>query len=234
MTRPAAARFTPKAVIFDCDGVIVDSEPETMVLLKRDFAERGFVITDAQLDDLLGGVMADVADRARALGADLPPDWVDRFYDRLYDHLTQGVALVPGILGVLDALQAARIPFGMGSNGSDRKMQITLGHYPGLAERFGIILSGQTLGKPKPAPDLYLAVAAALGAAPADCVVIEDSPTGARAAIAAGMRCFGYAPHGNAKLAATGAVLFRSMEDLPALLNLTPGAAPRGNMAQVG
>ena len=126
---------------------------------------------------------------------------------------------MPGILTVLDALDAASIPFAIGSNGSDDKMQITLGQH-GLIPRFKGLFSGQTLGKPKPAPDLYLHAARALGANPAHCVVIEDSPTGARAAKAAGMRCMGYAPHGNPALADVGAELFSDMKDLPSLLGL--------------
>lgn len=82
------------------------------------------------------------------------------------------------------------------------------------------MLSGQTLGRPKPEPDVYLAVAAALGVAPEDCVVVEDSPTGARAAAAAGMRCFGYTPDLSGRLAAEGAEEFVSMADLPGLLGL--------------
>lgn len=127
---------------------------------------------------------------------------------------------MPGILTVLDRLDAAGIPYAIGSNGSPEKMQVTLGQFPGLARRFRALLSGQADTAPKPAPDLYLAAARALGAAPADCMVIEDSPTGARAARAAGIRCFGYAPEGNPALAREGAVLFDAMEKLPGLMGL--------------
>ncbi|MTH33417.1 HAD-IA family hydrolase [Paracoccus limosus] len=213
----------PKAVIFDCDGVVVDTEPATLALLQRDFAERGLELTLDQLNEgFVGSVMAEVGARARAMGARIPADWVERFYARLYDHLAQGVALVPGILTVLDRLDAAGIPYAIGSNGSPEKMLVTLGQFPGLTQRFRAVLSGQADTLPKPAPDLYLASARALNAAPADCVVIEDSPTGARAARAAGIRCFGYAPEGNPALAAEGARLFDDMTHLPALLDL-PG-----------
>ena len=100
-------------------------------------------------------------------------------------------------------------------------MAITLGQHPAVRDAFGgHLYSGQTLGRPKPAPDLYLHAARQLGADPARAVVIEDSPTGARAARAAGMRCFGYAPHGGLALAAEGAVLFTDMGQLPGLLDL--------------
>ena len=215
--------MTPSGVIFDCDGVIVDSEYPTFVLLVQEFADYGLHLSPDQIaQDFTGGTMAGVADMARAKGANLPSDWVPLFYEKLYAHLALGTDLVPGILGVLDHLDARAIPYAVGSNGSDRKMQVTLGQYPGLIARFqGRLFSGQTLGKPKPAPDLYLHAAAALGVAPSLCVVIEDSPTGARAARAAGMRCMGYAAAGHADgLRAAGAVIFNDMAELPGLLGL--------------
>ena len=217
------APLPPKAVIFDCDGVVVDSEGMTFDLLVGEFAAHGLHLTvEGIARDFIGGTMADVASRARAAGATLPDAWVNDFYKRLYAHLASGTPLIPGILTVLDALDAAGIPFAMGSNGSDEKMQTTLGQHPGLITRFrGHLYSGQTLGAPKPAPDLYLHAARQLGAAPADCVVIEDSPTGARAAVAAGMRCLGYVAHTPAeRLATVGAEPFFNMADLPGLIGL--------------
>lgn len=213
----------PEAVIFDCDGVIVDSEMMTFDLLIQDLAAHGLVVSRAEMErDYIGGTMADVARRAQAAGARLPEDWVSTFYARLYAHLASGTPLVSDVLQVLDALDAAGLPYAIGSNGSDEKMQVTLGQHRGLIQRFrGHLYSGQTLGAPKPAPDLYLHAAAQLGVSPAQCIVIEDSPTGARAARAAGMRCFGYAAHTPAeRLANEGAIPFRSMTDLPALLGL--------------
>lgn len=215
--------MTPQAVIFDCDGVIVDSEGPTFRLLQQNFSEYGLIVSLHDLEtDFIGGTMADVEKHARQRGANLPATWRDDFYETLYAHLATGVALVPGILAVLDALDAAGIFYAVGSNGSDRKMQVTLGQFPGLIERFqGRLFSGQTLGRPKPAPDLYLHAAASLGVDPAHCVVIEDSPTGARAAQAAGMRCFGYAVTSDgARLVSAGAKVFHQMSDLPALLAL--------------
>ena len=216
----------PDAVIFDCDGVLVDSEVIAFDLLATDLAYYAPHLTRAQMEtDLLGLTLAGVADKACALGADLPADWINDFYARLYARLEQGAPLVPGILGVLDALDAAKIPYAIGSNGSPRKMQITLGQHPGLIERFqGRIYSGQEMPHPKPFPHLFLHAAAAMHVAPAHCIVVEDSPTGARAARAADMTCMGYAPHGGAALAAEGAVLFSRMTDLPLLWNLIPQA----------
>jgi HAD superfamily hydrolase (TIGR01509 family) len=216
------------AVLFDCDGVLVDSEPLALPLLMADLAEHGLTLPPERFEaTFLGLTLAGVADRARDLGADLPPGWTEAAYARLYARLAEGTPLVPGILAVLEALDAARIPYAVGSNGSEQKMQITLGQHPALISRLqGRLFSGQTLGAPKPAPDLWLHAARALGVAPAGCVVIEDSPPGARAARLAGMRCLGFAAHGpGAEIAAEGATPFHSMADLPRLLGLRlPGA----------
>lgn len=214
--------MTPDGVIFDCDGVLVDSEVIAFDQIESDLRLYGPHITRAQMEtDLLGLTLAGVASKATALGADLPANWVEDFYARLYARLELGAPLVPGVLTVLDALDAAKIPYAIGSNGSPRKMQITLGQHAGLIPRFqGRIFSGQETPRPKPFPDLFLKAAASMNVAPSRCVVVEDSPTGARAARAAGMRCMGYAPHATAALHAEGAITFARMIDLPSLLNL--------------
>lgn len=211
------------AVIFDCDGVIVDSEEIAFSLLGQDLVHYGLHRGRAELEAMfLGGTAQGIFEKCRSLGAALPDDWVQDFYARLYVELGKHTPLVPGIMMVLAALDARAIPFAIGSNGSARKMEITLGQHPGLIERFnGHIYSAQMLGKPKPAPDLYLHAAKALGVAPQACVVIEDSANGARAAGAAGMRCMGYAPHGLSEaLRAEGAEIFQDMKDLPRILRL--------------
>jgi len=212
----------PAAVIFDCDGVVVDSEHPTLVMVRDDLEKYGLRLTLEELEaGYIGGTVETVAQKARANGARLPEDWVSDFYDRMYAMLRASVPLVPGILGVLNALDSAGIPYAMGSNGTPEKMAITLGQH-GLIERFrGHLYSGQALGRPKPAPDLYLHAAGRLGVDPGACVVIEDSAAGARAARAAGMRCYGYAPKGvHAALEAEGAILFNRMEDLPGILGV--------------
>lgn len=215
----------PAAVLFDCDGVIVDSEGPTFDLLIADLAAHGLPLTLHQLEaDYIGGTIETVAKRARAAGATLPDGWVADFYARMYAMLARDAPLIPGILSVLDALDARGVPYAVASNGTPRKMEITLGQH-GLIPRFRAVLSGQALGNPKPAPDVYLAAAAACGAQPADCVVIEDSAAGARAAIAAGIPCLGFAPHGldtpsALQLAALGVPLFAAMADLPGRLGL--------------
>jgi HAD superfamily hydrolase (TIGR01509 family) len=215
----------PQAVLFDCDGVIVDSEGPTFALFLHDLARYGLPMSMETFEaNFVGGTVEMVATRARAAGARLPEGWVGDFYDRMYAMLAAGVPLVAGVVDVLDRLDRAGVPFAMGSNGSLEKMEITLGQH-GLAHRFRAVLSGQAIGSPKPAPDVYLMAAQACGARPEACIVIEDSANGAQAALAAGIPCLGYAEHGPdtptaRALAALGVPLFHRMADLPGLLGI--------------
>ncbi|WP_045387793.1 HAD family phosphatase [Falsirhodobacter sp. alg1] len=211
-----------KAVIFDCDGVLVDSEAATFHALARNLAAHGLTMSIPDLEEqFLGGTIHEVYDGARRMGADLPADWVADFYAALYTELRQHTPKIEGIEAVLDRLDAAGIPYGVGSNGSGEKMAITLGQHPGLWSRLeGRLFSGQDMNMPKPDPGLYLHVASFLGHAPQDCIVVEDSLTGARAARLAGIRCLGFAPDGSKHLEAEGAESFHDMADLPGLLGL--------------
>lgn len=215
--------MTPKAVIFDCDGVVMDSEGMAFDLLAEQLALYGHPMTHTQMREMfLGGTMRSFWSAAREMGVALPDDWVEGQYTRMFAKLAEHTPLIPGIVAVLDALDAAGIPYAMGSNGPLRKMEITMGQHPGLRDRFrGHIYSAQTMNAPKPAPDVYLHAAAALGVPPAACVVVEDSLSGVRAAVAAGMRCYGFASEDDgASLAAAGAVVFHRMADLPGLIGL--------------
>ncbi|MCT8162063.1 HAD family hydrolase [Pseudoruegeria sp. SHC-113] len=214
-------------VIFDCDGVVVDSERPTLAFLRDELAAHGLDLTVAQVTEMfIGGTMQGVFEEARRRGASLPDGWVESYYRRLYALLAEEVEPVPGIETVLDALEAAGVPFAIGSNGRAEKMVVTLGR-TGLAPRFeGRAFSAQDPAhperKPKPAPDIYLWIAQSLGVAPDQAVVVEDSPTGARAAKAAGMRCYGFTRETPQKrMEGIADVLFEDMADLPELLDLT-------------
>lgn len=214
--------MTPELVIFDCDGVLVDSETISNALIAQDLTQHGLPMdVQGAMSLFVGGTIAGVADQARALGADLTDTWVDDFYAKLYARLRQGTPPIPGIHDVLDGLDAAGVPFCVASNGSDEKMQITLGQND-LLDRFGeAVFSAHRLGVAKPDPGLFLAAARFFDIAPTRCLVVEDSATGARAARRAAMRCAGFAPEDDgARLAAEGAEVFHDMADLPAFMGL--------------
>lgn len=215
--------MTPAAVIFDCDGVIVDSERIAFGLLSVDLAAHGLPMTHSQMEAaFLGGTIPGLRAKANALGAALPESWPADFYRRLYARLAEGTPLIPRVEAVFDRLDAAGIPYAVGSNGSVEKMRITLSQHPAIWARLEKRLySGQNLGQPKPDPAVFLIAARDLGVDPADCVVVDDSATGCIAAARAGMRCLGFASNGDgARLMAEGATVFRDMVDLPGLLGL--------------
>ncbi len=214
----------PDLVIFDCDGVLVDSEPISNGVTVDALAELGLTLTlDEAMDAFLGKSVVQVAAIARQMRAPLPgtdAEWIAELYAENYARLRQGVDPIPGVIAVLDALDRARIPYCVASNGSDEKMDITLGATGMAARMAGKRYSAHALGTSKPDPDLFLIAALHMGVNPARAVVIEDSASGALGAQRAGMRCFGYAPHGGEALVAHGARLFRDMADLPGLLHL--------------
>ncbi|MCX7643788.1 MAG: HAD family phosphatase [Rhodobacteraceae bacterium] len=218
----AEPRRLPGAVIFDCDGVLVDSEPATEEVIMANLARHGLPLDRAAYRAMaLGGTMRMVGEAAAARGASIPEGWVEAAYREMFARLSEGVAPIPGVVALLDALDAAGVPYAVASNGPREKMAITLGQ-TGLWPRFeGRILSAHEEGVAKPDPGLFLNAAARLGRAPQDCVVIEDSPAGAAAARAAGMRCLGFAPEGEgAALAALGATVVRSMAEAARELGL--------------
>ncbi|MDJ0629778.1 MAG: HAD-IA family hydrolase [Rhodobacter sp.] len=213
----------PDLVIFDCDGVLVDSEPITNELLQQDFAQRGLTLSQQEIDRMFtGGTMRAVGQQAAAMGADIRDGWVEAFYETMYVRLAEGTPLIPGVEQVLDRLDTAGIPYCVGSNGSLRKMAITLGQHPALHARLtDRLYSAHVHGTAKPDPGLFLIAAGEFGVPPSRCAVVDDSVSGCTAASRAGMRCFGFAAHDDGtRLAATGATVFHRMADLPALLQI--------------
>jgi HAD superfamily hydrolase (TIGR01509 family) len=212
----------PELVLFDCDGVLVNSERITCGVLRDDLARHGLVLTLAQVDRLfVGGTMQGVVDISRSMGAQLPESWLDDISEQVLAALSVACEPVAGIDAVLDRLDIAGVGFIACSNGSLEKMTVTLTR-TGLWHRFdGRVYSAQNCTAPKPAPDIYLKAAADAGLDPACCSVIEDSSTGARAGQAAGMAVFGYAAGGkHAVLAPHCVATFDEMADLTGLLGL--------------
>jgi HAD superfamily hydrolase (TIGR01509 family) len=213
----------PQLVIFDCDGVLVDSEGISDGLLVADLNAYGLSLATTQVGDMfVGGTIRGVGESARAMGAALPESWVDDFYEKMYARLAEGTPLIDGIIRVLERLDDAKIPYRVVSNGSERKMQITLGQHPELWLRLkDKLFSAHTFGAPKPNPKLMFLAAASVNATPTQCVAIDDSATGCTAGVRAGMRVLGFAAHDDgARLKAVGAEVFHDMRNLPKLLGL--------------
>lgn len=210
-------------VIFDCDGVLVDSEPLTNQVMVENLAGYGLSMSvDEAINRFMGGTMKGVMMQAREMGAPLPDDWLDEIYGAMFERLAAEVEIVPGVDVVLDALDAAEVVYAVGSNGPHDKMAITL-RRTGLWDRLsGRIFSGYDVSAPKPAPDVYLAAASATGVPASRCAVIEDSASGATAGKAAKMTTFGFTRDTpRTKLEPICDALFDDMAHLPDLLGIS-------------
>lgn len=206
----------PSLFIFDCDGVLVDSETIANTLLSENLTHHGLTISPEEcLRYFQGGSMLDVPAFAGTRGVILPEGWVDAFYAEMYAELEKGVSVIEGIPALLQTLDELRIPFCVASNGAEEKMRITLGQN-GLWERFaGACFSGHRYGKRKPDPTIFLVAAGHFNVDASDVMVVEDSISGAKAAANAHMRCFGFAPNDDgADLAAEGAVVIHAMQEV--------------------
>jgi HAD superfamily hydrolase (TIGR01509 family) len=215
----------PKLVIFDCDGVLVDSEPIAARVTVQMMIELGIPTTVEEVRTLfLGDTLANVVRGIEQRAPEPPPaGWVDTMEARLWDEFRRSLKPVSGAPEAVDRVLAAGIAACVASQGAPEKMQVSLG-VTGLLPRFaGRVFSARMVARPKPFPDLFLYAAEQLGVAPEQTVVVEDSAFGVRAAVAAGMRALGYsASVGPRKLADAGAEVFDSMHDLPRLLGLAP------------
>lgn len=218
--------MTPSLVIFDCDGVLVDTEPLANKVLCRMINELGKPI---ELDEVIrrwvGRSMSAVQQELEAdLGRPLDNDWIGEVRaETIQAFQENGISAIPGIKQAIAAIDRAGIPICVASSGSIEKMSVTLGA-TGLWDRLGqVLFSAYNVANGKPAPDLFLHAAQSMGHSPQDCVVIEDSPFGVRAAISAGMRALGYAGASGAdaaQLRMLGAETFTDMAELPNLLQL--------------
>jgi HAD superfamily hydrolase (TIGR01509 family) len=212
-------------VIFDCDGVLVDSMGIDMRELTRAIAAVGGTMTRHEVTDAFHGVaLADVErDVAAHIGRPLPAGWMERFVAERAAAFERELQPIPGARKAIDGVRTAGWELCIASGGAHEKMELTL-RVAGLREAVPSdrIFSAYDVARPKPAPDLFLHAAAAGGYAPEACVVVEDSVPGVTAAQAAGMRTFGYANGGDrahaARLAALGAEPLADLRLLPELL----------------
>lgn len=208
-------------VIFDCDGVLVDSEVLSIAVAEFILADLGWSMERDEIiarfvgrsDEHFVAVVEDY------LGRNLPNDWEDSYQHLYHEAFTRDLQPVPGIVEALDAIT---VPTCVASNGSHEKMRFTLG-LTGLWSRFdGRIFSASEVAHGKPAPDLFLHAASTLGYEPTDCVVIEDSPAGVQAALAAGMKVIAYAGGvtPRERLAGTGVTIVDNMSELPHMVEI--------------
>ncbi|WP_434615710.1 HAD family hydrolase [Arthrobacter sp. A5] len=223
-------------IIFDCDGVLVDSERLTVAIEARLLTELGAPHSEQDVvDTFMGRTSADgPAVLERILGPEKAAEFDRRSSAEIRRAFANELAPVPGIESLLKALASRGQRSCVASSGSHSKMRLTLG-LTGLAKHFGgRIFSAAEVQHGKPAPDLFLHAARVLGVNPARCAVVEDSVPGVRAADAAGMTVFGFtgglAPAG--ALTAAGAIPFDRMEELlDVFAPGPPGAAGRADVA---
>ena len=209
-------------IIFDCDGVLVDSERLAVRIEVEILADLGWELTEADIVERFVGRSHEymTAEVSRHIGRELALDWDDAYTPLYRTAFEEELTTVAGIVEALDAIADVGVPTCVASSGSHDKMRITLG-LTGLYQRFqGRIYSASEVSNGKPAPDLFVHAAAQMGYEPYRCAVIEDSAPGVEAGLAAGMSVFAFGGGVTApdKVALPGATLFMSMSDLPALL----------------
>ncbi|WP_066273271.1 HAD family hydrolase [Hydrogenophaga palleronii] len=212
------------AVLFDCDGVLVDSEPITNGVLREVLNESGWAITPAEcMQIFIGKAVRDERARIEAeTGKPFTEAWLQGFYARRNVRL---LAELKAMAGALDAVATIHERLGgriACASGADRAKVVMQLELVGLLPLFGDrVFSGHDQPRSKPAPDVYLAAARHLGADPARCLVVEDTLTGAQAGLAAGATVWGYCPegHGRAFDGLPVAHVFSHMDELRGLFS---------------
>ncbi|MFF5427338.1 MULTISPECIES: HAD family hydrolase [unclassified Streptomyces] len=210
-------------VIFDNDGVLVDSEPISNRLLAAYLTELGHPTTyEESVRDYMGSAMHRIHELIEErTGRRLPADFDDTFHARVFAAFEKELRAVAGAAEVLGRLARENIPYCVASSGSHERIRV--GHRSaGLDSWFRDenIFSAEDVGRGKPDPDLFLHAAARMGVAPERCVVVEDSLLGVRAALAAGMDVYGFTAMTPAEKLPGARGHFRRMDELPATLGL--------------
>jgi len=213
-----------KAVLFDCDGVLVDSEPLTCQVLRDMLAEIGWAMSPTECMAYFVGktVREERAAIEAHTGQPFSEDWLQDFYLRRNAALQAQLQVIPGALQAVQAAHTRTQGCIACASGADRfKVNMVLAQV-GLLHFFaGRIFSGHEMARSKPAPDVYLAAAAHLNVPGADCLVIEDTTVGVRAGVAAGATVWAHCPSpdaGPALLQAGASRVFTHMEQIAGLL----------------
>ncbi len=207
-------------VIFDCDGVLVDSEGPSNRAVAEEVTKLGWVMDEAESMRQFVGFRLEAMPPviAARIGRDVPDGWVELMRARIIAVLAAELELMPGVAEVLAAIAKMGLPCRVASNSSMREMEAKFGR-TGLLHLLERAHSADEVERGKPAPDVFLRAAAAEGIAPGACLVIEDSVPGTEAAVAAGMACLCLVPHGDgAAQKAAGGTVIRSLSEVPALV----------------
>jgi HAD superfamily hydrolase (TIGR01509 family) len=211
-------------VIFDCDGVLVDSEVISNEVLARALTAEGLPTTLAEARrDYQGLLLGHIRSQAEEkLGRSLPEDWLERYERDRAEAFHRELRPVPGATEAVKRIIAAEVAVCVASQAKLEKTRLSLG-LTGLRDLFraNALFSAYSVPRGKPHPDLFLHAAAAMEAKPSRCAVVEDTASGITAAVSAGMRALGYAADSDElALREAGAEILRSLDELPLLLGL--------------
>jgi HAD superfamily hydrolase (TIGR01509 family) len=218
--------MAPLLVIFDCDGVLVDSEPIAARILCEALASHGLNLNHKEADRRFRGrSLTDcILIAEKELGRGLPSEFLPQLNKSTFDAFRHELRAIEGVKGAISEIRNANVPICVASSGSHEKIQLALG-LTGLLPFFeNNCFSASDVKRGKPAPDLFLLAASTMGVEPAECVIIEDSLPGATAGREAGARVLAYVPRPDEDpklgpaLEKTGAETFGRMDDLPRLL----------------
>lgn len=211
-----------RLVIFDCDGVLVDSEGPSNRVVAEEVTRLGLPMTEEEATSLFVGLrLSDIAPLVSArIGRRLSEEWVETLRQAMIRSFQVALDPIPGAPEALRAVGAMGLAYRVASNSSHEEMAVKFARTRLDALVAGRLHSARDVARGKPHPDVFLAAARAEGVPPASCVVVEDSVPGVTGAVAAGMRVLGFDPGGRNRTAlrAAGAQTFEALRQLPGLL----------------
>jgi HAD superfamily hydrolase (TIGR01509 family) len=208
----------PELIIFDCDGVLIDSEFVASRVVAANLSAHGWEMDEAAAMRLFMGMsiveMEPIVEGR--LRRRLPEGWRRGLVEELAAALAEEAEEIPGARAALERVNELGVPWRVASNSSDEEMAIKFGRTGMAALVAGKCFAAMRVGRAKPAPDVYLAAAADAGVSPENCLVVEDSVLGVEGGVAAGMVVYGFDRHGDGgHLRAAGArVVLRGLDEL--------------------